>query len=127
MENNPLFERTEKFIRFLDKELAARGWTDYQLAKRAGISPSVISRARTGTLPKWEASERIAHAFQIPVETVFRMAALLPPLSIDSEKMGLLSYYFAKLDEEEQEEVLDFVQAKLRRKEARNKARERKT
>ena len=80
------------FIIWLDSELSIRGWTDYKLAKTAGFNHSVISRARMGVIPRWEACAGIAKAFELPVEIVFRKAGLLPADSV-SEDDVLTAFY----------------------------------
>ena len=77
-------ERTEAFLAWLDKQLAENHLTDTQLANKAGISHSVISKARKGTLPKWDACVAIAKALKVDEMEVFRAAGLLPtPPEID--------------------------------------------
>ncbi|HAR45413.1 MAG TPA: hypothetical protein DCS05_04340 [Nitrospiraceae bacterium] len=70
-------DQTEVFISWLDGEEKKKNWTDYELAKSAGISHSVISRARQGILPKWEACEKIANAFGVPPILAYQKAGLL--------------------------------------------------
>jgi transcriptional regulator with XRE-family HTH domain len=72
-------DKNIEFITWLDEILVARNWSDNQLAKKAGISHSVISKARSGILPKWGACESIAHALDISPVIIFRKAGLLPP------------------------------------------------
>lgn len=71
-------EKTNTFIKWLDEELAHHHLTDYQLAKMAGMSHSVFSRARKGFLPKWQACDTIARAVRVNPVVVFMAAGLLP-------------------------------------------------
>lgn len=83
-------EITEAFLAWLDKQLAENHLTDTQLANKAGISHSVISKARKGTLPKWDACLAIAKALRVPEYEVFRVAGLLPtPSGYDAQMEGL--------------------------------------
>lgn len=78
-ENMPI-ETVDTFLEWLDEQEAIKGWSDYRLAKKANIAPSVISRARSsGILPKWDACEAIAKALNVSTILVFRKAGLLPP------------------------------------------------
>lgn len=70
-------EKTEKFLAWLDAEEKKRGWTDNKLSVTAKISSSVLSRARSGVLPKWDACVAIAAALNVSEITVFRKAGLL--------------------------------------------------
>ena len=74
----------QAFIEWINEEEDKRGWTDNKLAKKAGISPSVFTKARQGTVPKWDACLAIAHALDISPVTVFRKAGLLPE-KLDTE------------------------------------------
>lgn len=87
-------ERTAAFIQWLDNQLAENHLTDHQLAKKAGISHSVISKARNGTLPKWEACVAIARALEVDPIEVFRAAGLVqPPPDLDPDFERLKSVY----------------------------------
>ena len=97
------------FIDWLDKMLRERGWTDYQLAKRAGISHSVISKARSGSLPKWDACEKIAGAFGVPPVMAFRKAGLLPDKDDIDESLEEANHLLGELPEDIQEEALALI------------------
>lgn len=71
-------ERANTFIKWLDEELAHNHLTDHQLAKQAGMSHSVFSRARKGFLPKWQACATIAKALRVNPVVVFMAAGLIP-------------------------------------------------
>ena len=79
------FERQEVFIVWLDQMLSEREWSDYQLAKKAGISHSNISKARSGIPPKWDVCVAIANALNVSPITVFRKAGLLPDRQPEDE------------------------------------------
>ena len=104
------------FIEWLDRELADRGWSDNQLAKKAGISHSVISKARAGFAPKWEACEAIADALQQPAEVVFRRAGLLAALPEDDISLTELRHIFALLPEKDRQELVHIARLKLKLK-----------
>ncbi len=101
--------KQEEFIVWLDGELSRRGWSDYQLAKRAQISHSVISRARSGSLPKWGACESIARALGMPTEFVFRKAGLLPSKTYDEAEYEQVAHLFGQLPRDDRERVLAFL------------------
>lgn len=87
-------ERTEAFIKWLDDELARNHLTDHQLAKLAGMSHSVFSRARKGFLPKWQACAKIASTLHVNPVVVFMAAGLIPPSpDLDTEFERLKHIY----------------------------------
>lgn len=100
------------FIAWLDDELAERGWNDFQLARQAGLSHSVISKARSGILPKWEACEAIALALKLPVELVFRKAGLLNS-ETDDAGFEEMKHVLTLLPERDRYELLKFARLKL--------------
>lgn len=106
-------EATSEFIQWLNQELSLRGWSDNQLARQAGISHSVISRARSGILPKWEACEALATALGLPAEVVFRKAGLLPVEPTDDLRLEEWRHVLARLPEKERSELLRIAQLKI--------------
>jgi transcriptional regulator with XRE-family HTH domain len=87
-------ERTNAFVKWLDEELAHHHLTDHQLAKQAGMSHSVFSRARKGYLPKWEACASIAKALRVNPVVVFMAAGLIPtPPDLDNDFERLKHVY----------------------------------
>lgn len=106
------------FIEWLDHELDERNWNDFQLSRQAGISHSVISKARSGIPPKWEACEAIAMALKLPVELVFRKAGLLNPLDEDPG-FEEWKHVLALLPERDRYELLKIARLKLEIQDAR--------
>ena len=96
-------EKQREFIEWLDEMIATRNWSDNQLAKEAGISHSVISKARSGVLPKWDACEAISAALNVSPVLVFRKAGLLPPGPSDEVAFEDWKYILDQLDPRDQE------------------------
>jgi transcriptional regulator with XRE-family HTH domain len=71
----------ETFSTWLNNQLDTFGWTQAELARRAGLGEATLSRFISGThRPGPDACLAIARAFGEPPENVFRLAGLLPPL-----------------------------------------------
>jgi transcriptional regulator with XRE-family HTH domain len=80
-------EQTEVFLAWLERQLAENNLTEFQLARRAGITHTVFSKARKGNLPAWDACLAIARALRVPEYEVFRVAGLLPtPPNTDADR-----------------------------------------
>jgi transcriptional regulator with XRE-family HTH domain len=105
----------KSFIEWLDHELAERGWNDNQLANRAGISHSVISKARRGTMPRWDACAAIASALNIPADLVFRQAGLLPPLADEEAVLIELRFLISQLPARDRNELMQIARLKVQR------------
>ena len=87
-------EKTECFIAWLDNKLSEAHLTDSELAKRARMSHSVLSKARKGILPKHEACDKIAHALRVPQVEVYQAAGLIPtPQDLDTDFEQLKNLY----------------------------------
>jgi len=117
----PKHNTPDEFFTWLDAYMKDLELTDNKLAKRARLSPSVISKARSGYQGiGWEASAAIARTLNLPPEIVFRKAGLLPPQdderSLDVEELLIL---FSGLDMDDKEELLQLARLKLERSKKR--------
>lgn len=80
---------------WLIKEIETRGWSNSELARRAGVVPSTISMVLSGqNRPGFDFCVKVARALQMPPEMILRRAGLLPsiPNSVEeeAEAMGIL-------------------------------------
>lgn len=101
------------FVAWLEAELAQRRWSYHQLARRAGISHSLLSRVRAGAVPSWSACSAVAGAFDLPPEQVFRQAGLLPPIPPEQSEYEEFRRLLARLSEEDRQELLEIARLKL--------------
>jgi transcriptional regulator with XRE-family HTH domain len=114
------------FFQWLDARLHDADLTDYALAQKAGITHSVISRARSGQQGiGYEAGVAIAQALDLPPEIVLRKLELLPPAGPNRRSVLIdeMLSVFPDLSDADQEELLQLARLKLERKkrEARGK------
>ncbi len=77
----------QQFAAWLTQQLRQRGWTQGQLILQSGttdedrLSSATVSRYSTGKmLPDAASCQKIARAFNLPVELVLRKAGLIDPL-----------------------------------------------
>lgn len=109
--------RGQLFGNWLLKELERRGWSQSLLATKAGLSRGTISNIMNGTRGVGEETlNGIARALQLPPETVFRAAGLLPP---EPEYVPLLDEWtavFYELTADEQQEMIDIARLKVDRR-----------
>lgn len=107
---------TLDFSSWLESELAARSWSQADLARRSKITTASISRIMTGDRkPGPDVCLAIAEAFKIPPESVFRAAGLLPPVPEEELTLDEINHKLSLLPEEARQEVLDFIDIKLNR------------
>ena len=96
-----------KFTNWLNNELDKQGWTQSELARRAGLSRGTLSNITSGSKGIGEETCRaIARAFNVPPETVFRAAGILPNNPGMDEDYEELKHIFNQMTDEEQEEFL---------------------
>lgn len=97
-------------VQWLVKETDSRGWSFRELGRRAGLSSATISRVITeASRPGWEFCLRVATAFNVPPENVFRLAGLLPPEPKETAALREMSQLFSQLSLNDQERVITFV------------------
>jgi transcriptional regulator with XRE-family HTH domain len=69
----------EKFSTWLLQKIEERGWSQAELARRAGLGNATVNRFITETHnPGSDACLAIARALKVPPEEVFRIAGILP-------------------------------------------------
>lgn len=67
------------FVRWVLEEMERRGWRQAELARRANISASHISRMLSGEAQIGiDAAQGIAQAFGMTLEDILRLAGILP-------------------------------------------------
>lgn len=99
------------FTDFLLEQLNTRDWSQADLAKKAGLSRAAISDVMSERRnPGVDLCTSIAEAFDLPPETVFRAAGLLPPAPEITPVMERALYYLSQLDPEDQERVMLYLE-----------------
>jgi transcriptional regulator with XRE-family HTH domain len=108
------------FAQWLKKEIQIRGWRQADLARAARIDSSVFSRIlNLEREPSPETCRAIARALNLPPETVFRRAGLLPAKPnepVDEPSVREMVHLYSQLNNRDQEEVLTVVRALVREK-----------
>lgn len=104
----------DRFIQWLNGEIARRGWTLRELSRRSGLSCSTVSRVLSGTArPGWEFCAKAARALGVETEHLFRLAGLLPSRSEDTAALSEMNALFSQLTPEDQQRFLIFLRAYL--------------
>lgn len=84
-----------------------RGWTEYQLAERAGLPQSTISSwYRKNMVPTVASLEKICHAFGITLSQLFAENEEAVTLT-DSQRMLLQRW--SKLSKEQQKAIFNLI------------------
>jgi transcriptional regulator with XRE-family HTH domain len=104
------------FSEWLTTELATRGWSRSEAARRGNISPSMFDKVINGySKPGSRFLEGIAQAFGISPIIVYRKAGLLP--DVNTEKIAFDDWQdlLAQLSPEEQDEMRQIAIMKIER------------
>lgn len=114
-----LLTTVNEFNLWLQTEMDKRGWSQTDLAQRGGISRSSVSMLFSRDRPPGpDVCRAIAAAMRIPEELVFRKAGLLSSKAGIDETAERVLHLFAKLTPRGQDEVLEYVELKLRQEES---------
>ena len=105
------------FANWLLAELEQRGWTQADLARRAGISKTSISdlisgRRNIGT----DLATNIAKGLHVPVGEVYRAAGLLPQEKKIDEDIEQIVHELQDLTREEKREFLSYIRWRTNQK-----------
>lgn len=110
------------FFEWLDALLRQRELNDNQLAIKAGISNSVISKARTGLQPiGYEALAKIADALYVPRPTVWQLAGYDRPAAEATPARDEWVGLFDLLTPDDHAELLAIARLKADRAQAAQK------
>lgn len=114
---------TIAFVEWLDEELRGRRWKRADLARATGMTSSTMTRIFNGERkPGPDLCNAIADALDLPPETVFRKAGLLPELPEDDDQfLSETIEAFKRLSIEERQVALENMLAQLRRQQKKRK------
>jgi len=103
------------FGEWLKEEIDELRISQTELAKMVGVQPAQISRiisGERGTTP--EVLEKVASILRLPPDHVFQIAGILPAKPKANQKIEQIPHLAADLPEEEQEYILEVIEARLR-------------
>jgi transcriptional regulator with XRE-family HTH domain len=109
----------ERFVEWLEGELAARNWRPADLARAANISTGALSSVLTGSRNVGvDMANAIALGLGLPPDLVFRRAGLLPPQPGPERDPTLqeLIEIMRNLSPDERREVVDYALFRYRRR-----------
>ena len=105
----------EEFSVWLSQELTARGWSQRELARRAGLSNQFISAVMNGNMnPGDKFIHNVAQAFGIPEIEVMQRAGRLYYTGPVIPAVGEINRRLLELDEPHRDAALKALEATLR-------------
>jgi transcriptional regulator with XRE-family HTH domain len=101
------------FSKWLQKEMDQRDWGQSDLARKSGVKRQVIWGYLNGKVSNPDESilQKIARAFRIPFEEIYRAAGILPPKPTTDEWIEKINHAIEQLPPEERERVYLFADA----------------
>ncbi len=86
------------FSEWLQAEMDKRGWSQSDLARAADLNRAVINKLLNGkSQPQPSTLEAISRALKIPLETIYRVAGLLPANPDNDDAMEEAMYIFKSI------------------------------
>lgn len=111
-----------KFPQWLENSLKEKEMSQSELARQAGVTRAAINGILSGARgPGTDLCLGIARAFNLPPETVYRKAGLLPPVPKEIEKKNELSYIVSQLSPQEVDDLILYTRLRLQISEQRAK------
>jgi len=110
------------FVKWLNREMEARGWSQSELARRASVSrPTVSNVLMCKQTPSFEFCASVATALGEPPERLLRLAGLLPgpPMPPEDGSLRELIEIARGLSPEERQELREYALWRYRRRRAR--------
>ncbi|MCL4296532.1 MAG: helix-turn-helix domain-containing protein [Anaerolineae bacterium] len=103
---------------WLADELARRGWSHNELARRAGVSQPNVSAIVKGQNPGCDFCIKIAAALSEAPEKVLRLASILPPSPApdDSPTLQEIVELARSLSPEDRTELLEYARFRYQRR-----------
>lgn len=96
------------FATWLLHELEKRDWSQSELARRSGTTPTHVSRIISGgRMPGLDFCQKIAMAFRMPLEDVLRHAGILPSKPEADSETDYLMQRISALSVSDKAHVLD--------------------
>jgi transcriptional regulator with XRE-family HTH domain len=104
------------FPAWLTLERENREWSQSDLSRHANISRQVISDYENRKRKYYDEAilKKIAHAFKLPPEAVFRAAGILPQQTPENEIVEQINHLAKELPADEQQGILEFVKLRHR-------------
>jgi transcriptional regulator with XRE-family HTH domain len=110
---------------WLQSNLDRRGWSQSELARRAGLSSATVSDILSGNArPGFNFCRKVARAFELRTEEVLRIANLLDPLPPETSLFEQARYYFNQLSEDEKDIILSQMRALVERRERKEREKQ---
>jgi transcriptional regulator with XRE-family HTH domain len=100
------------FSNWLIEQMKKKGWSQADLSRAAGLTRQAIANYAAGRIPQDDSILKIAFAFNLPPEQVYRAAGLLPPAIDIDEDMEQIMHETAQLSKTDQREILAYVRMK---------------
>jgi len=104
------------FIEWLISEADKRGWSSNRLARECGVSHTAMAKLISGKQRiTFDMSYKIALAFKMPPEKVFRLAGLMPRIHPDRQVIEGIVDMLNALPKNEVAEIAEFTEFKYKK------------
>jgi transcriptional regulator with XRE-family HTH domain len=121
--HDKMFLMDNKLADLLNSEMATRGWSQSDLARKSGLNRAVINKILSGnTKPTTETCRSLAEGLDLPIEQIYRAAGILPPKPKEDPLVDIIAFLAKKLPTTaDKEEAIKHMKTILEIAEARGK------
>lgn len=111
----------QKLANFIQNKLDEKKWTQSDLSRVSGMSRQLVNYLMTekSKSPTRDTVGRLAKAFKIPVEDIYREIGVLPPKEDPAPVIKATAHVMSELDEKDQADVLEYARMRQRLAEER--------
>lgn len=108
----------ESFSEWLENELQIRNITPAELARKSGLSQSVVSRViNNERKPSPETLQKFARGLRISVQEIYNAAGMLPPVQdVKNALADRFAEVLAELPDEDVDEIYNLILFKIKRR-----------
>ena len=116
-----MLDKMDEFVEWVQNLLDTHGLKQADIARNQNITTAAVSKMMNRQArPGFEMCAAIAATFNLPLEEVYRQAGLLPPKPSAGVLEERATYLFSQLPEEDQQEVIDYLDYRLQKHQQRD-------
>ena len=119
-----MMDEMNEFVEWVQFLLDTHSLKQADIARNQNITTAAVSKMMNRhARPGFEMCSAIAATFNLPLEEVYRQAGLLPAKPVAGILEERAAYIFTQLPEEDQQEVLDYLDYRLQKHQQREAQR----
>ena len=107
--------KVSNLAELLNGVMAERNLSVRAFATYAGLAHTTVRHILEGRTPDHKTLQKLADYLNMPIDSLYRMAGILPEEHQRREVIRVIEHLIAKLPESDQQEILEIVRMKVAR------------